>query len=350
MQDYVIQRFDIADASQEDWGKFHRYRRKRSSEVFPGDPVEEDVVYEEWARTSLEETDIKCYAAVLKADPSEMVAWLRMSVFRESSPSYPGNKHLVRVNLAVLKEHRRKGIGLSLLKRVYEFAKEHKKSVIIGSTTDEEGRDLNHKIGGTEALEMRVYRLSLDEVDWKMVERWNREGAERSPDASLEFFESIPDEILEDYCEKYTEVYNQMPLDELDVGDLVYTPELVREYEETCVKSGETWLKAILQEKNGDISGMTDVVYHPSKAPLLTQILTGVDEKYRGHGKGKWVKAAMLLKVREKFPDIGAISTSNATSNTPMISINERLGFKLHLEAYNLQIDTEKLGAFLEGK
>jgi RimJ/RimL family protein N-acetyltransferase len=81
---------------------------------------------------------------------------------------------------------------------------------------------------------------------------------------------------------------------------------------------------------------------------MLTQGLTGVVQNYRGQGKGKWVKAAMLLKIRDEFPDIKVISTGNATSNAPMIAINERLGFNLHHETYNMQIDTDKLGKYLK--
>ncbi len=351
MKDYDIQQFDVTTASKKEWTKFHKYRRKRNSEVFPGDPVEDDMVYEEWEKTSIDEFEINSYAVSMKENPSEIVAWLQLCVFKETSPSYSGNEHMVIVrSMAVLKEYRRRGIGLDLLKLVYDFAAERKKRLVLGGTAEKEGRELNRLLGGTEALEMRINRLSMDKVDWNMVEKWESEGTEKSPDASLMIYSSIPDNILEDYCKKYTEVYNQMPLDELDVGHTVYTPELWRKYEDTSVKTGETWLTAVIREKNGDISGLTDIIYHPSKAPLLKQLLTGVDQKYRGKGKGKWVKAAMLLKVREKFPDIKTISTSTATSNAPMIAINERLGFKLHREIFNIQVDTEKLGQFLKGR
>ena len=215
---------------------------------------------------------------------------------------------------------------------------------------EEDGRELNRILDGTEALEMRNYRLDMDDVDWGMVKQWEKEGAERSPDTSLKFYTSIPDDLLEGYTKKYTEVYNQAPFDDLDIGDQVYTPELFKKYEEVFEKAGETWLSAILQEKNGDFSGLSDVFYIPSKSPMLTQGLTGVDQKYRGQGKGKWVKSAMLLRIREEFPDINLISTGNATSNAPMIAINERLGFKLHHETYNMQIETKKLGKYLKNK
>ncbi|MHA1576783.1 MAG: hypothetical protein ACTSU3_05430, partial [Candidatus Thorarchaeota archaeon] len=231
-----------------------------------------------------------------------------------------------------------------------EFAVENRKHVIIGVVWENGGRAFNRLIGGTEALDMRVNRLNMDEVDWNMVERWEREGAKRSANASLEFFTSIPDERLEAYCKKYTEVLNQAPIDELDTGDTVYTPESWKKTEESVAKVGQTWLTAMVLEKNGDISGLSDVLYTPSKVPLMNQWLTGVDQNYRGQGKGKWVKAAMLLKVRETFPEIKTISTSNATSNASMLHINERLGFRLYKEIFHVQIETDKLGEFLEGR
>lgn len=351
MENYDIKLFDFSSASKEEWTPFHKYRRKRMSEISPDDPIETDAVAEERIKLNLGEVEIKSYVVVMKEDPSDIIAWLQMSSFKESSPSYSGNEHVLRVgSMAVLKDYRRKGIGLALLELVHAFSVENEKRVIIGSTMEEEGRALNRILGGIEALELRDNRLNMDEVDWKMIETWEQEGAKRSTDTSLEFYTSIPEEILEDYCKKYTEVNSQAPLDDLDVGDTIFTPEIWRKYEEAAARVSATWLTAILREKNGDISGISDVLYVPSKAPLLIQQLTGVDQNYRGQGKGKWVKAAMLLKVREEFPDIKSITTGNATSNAPMLSINERMGFKLHREIFNLQIETEKLGKYLEDK
>ncbi|MEE9601209.1 MAG: N-acetyltransferase, partial [Thermoplasmata archaeon] len=62
---------------------------------------------------------------------------------------------------------------------------------------------------------------------------------------------------------------------------------------------------------------------------------------------GKWLKAAMLLRVREKFPQIQVVVTDNATSNAAMLSINERLGFRPHKEGVWAQITLEALEDYL---
>src|SRR5215831_3939024 len=47
-------------------------------------------------------------------------------------------------------------------------------------------------------------------------------------------------------------------------------------------------------------------------------------------GLGKWLKAAMLDHLRRAHPDTIWISTENAGSNAPMLSINRALGYRLH--------------------
>ncbi|MHA2365813.1 MAG: GNAT family N-acetyltransferase, partial [Candidatus Hodarchaeales archaeon] len=77
------------------------------------------------------------------------------------------------------------------------------------------------------------------------------------------------------------------------------------------------------------------------------QDLTGVKQEYRGRGLGKWLKSALLLRIRNEFPKVNIVTTGNATSNAPMLSINERLGFKKYKESVNAQITTEQLKKYL---
>ena len=93
---------------------------------------------------------------------------------------------------------------------------------------------------------------------------------------------------------------------------------------------------------------MTDITYRPERETIVSQNLTGVREKYRGKGLGKWLKAAMLYKIKEEFPKAKIISTGNANSNAPMLAINEKMGFKLHKEGVNGQLKVEDLEKYLK--
>ncbi|MHA1480976.1 MAG: GNAT family N-acetyltransferase [Candidatus Thorarchaeota archaeon] len=345
-----IKPFDPQEATPEEWSAFYQYIRKRVSEARPGDPVEDQETVEEWEKGAADEYEIRSYSVTEKGHPSEVIGWLRMWFVRKESPSIVGNEHILRVNIGILNEHRRQGIGLKLLRNAYDYAIENDKTLVMGNTNEDDGRSFLRVLGAKEALNMRDCRTVLEKIDWSMVDEWEREGSNRSPESTLEIFTRIPDEILEDYCRVYTEVYNQMPFDELEIGQRVFEPTQWRKEEERDVKIGITRFTGIVREKNGEISGLSDVYHTPSLSPLMHQFLTGVHEKYRGTGKGKWLKAAMLHRIKQDFPDIETISTTTATSNAPMLAINERLGFKVHQEMYGVQIETKKIGEYLAKK
>jgi len=79
----------------------------------------------------------------------------------------------------------------------------------------------------------------------------------------------------------------------------------------------------------------------------IYQTLTAVARPWRGRGVAKAVKARMLRLVRDHQPGVTLMTTNNATSNAPMLSINTRLGFERHQERGTYQVGPDALEAFL---
>lgn len=345
--DFEIRLFDIENASDDEWALFYRFTLETMGELFPEQPVSSPDVVRSNMVNNLIFLKVGAFYVVNRDDPSEFVAWLRCSHYREDSASYPGNEEIIWIHLTVHENHRRKGIARMLIKKACEYAANHNKTQFLGNLLNPAARELLRKIGGKEAFASRVSHLIMNDVDWELIAQWVKEGPQRSPDTSLEFHLTIPDSILEEYCTVYTEVSNQAPREELAVGDQIFVPEEWKEREEKVREKGLTWITALVKEQNGEISGFTDVGYDPTTPTMLYQYLTGVQEKFRGRGLGKWLKGAMLLKIRDEFPEVEVVSTENATSNAPMLAINERMGFQLIREAYTYQIDVEKVKKYI---
>ena len=347
--EFELKPFNPTKATQKEWRGYHDYRYKRYPEALPGDPILADNVVEENIRYMLEELDMETQFVYLKDQMNEPVGMVRAAILKESSAAYEENKHLCQVvNLELLTPYRGKGIGRRLLEVVLNFAKEHEKSIIVGQVTEDDGKRFIRKLKAKEALSAVENRLDLTKLDWNMVNEWAEEGPVRSPASKIEFFQDVPEEVIEEYCRVYSEVGNQAPREDLEVGDFIVTPERRRQQEQSRKAGGGVWITAITREPNGDISGLTEVIYMPSKDPLISQDLTGVPEKYRGSGKGKWLKAIMLQEIRSRFPTVTSVVTGNATSNAPMLSINNRLGFKPHKEVILAQMRTEDLESYLK--
>jgi GNAT superfamily N-acetyltransferase len=345
--DVALVPFDPQTASQEEWARYHTFRRLRHEEADPGDPLEGDETVEVWMRRGDPEAEETRVAAFLPGEP-EMIGWLYFSVYRKNAPTYANGAREARIQVQVLEPYRRRGVGRNLLAKASEFARERGKSLLLGGTDEEDGFALVEAIGAEVALRQRESRLSLDQVDWAMVERWTEEGPKRSPDSTLQWLDDrVPDDILEVYCEVLTESLNEAPRERLEIGDTVVTPEVNRQWEERIAESKGRMLGVVSREADGAISGVTDMGYWPDESPMIQQFITGVRPPYRGRGLGKWLKAANLLRVRRELPDVNVVVTGNATTNAAMLSINERLGFQEHKEGIMAQMSLEALEEYL---
>ncbi|MHA1983886.1 MAG: GNAT family N-acetyltransferase, partial [Candidatus Hodarchaeales archaeon] len=203
------------------------------------------------------------------------------------------------------------------------------------------------KIGAEFALINSENRLSLGDVNWQMVENWIKEGKKDNPTTNFEYFRRIPEKIIEKYSRIYTEITQQIPVGELDHKGEVITPKYLRNREEEWKEFGIENLTLISIESDEKISGLTEMSFDPTEEEILTQGLTGVRKNYRERGLGKYLKAALLIEMKNKYPKSKIVSTTNAETNAQMRSINERMGFKFYKERVVAQIETKKLKEFL---
>lgn len=340
--------FDPETASQEEWRRYHAYRRTRHQETDPDDPLIEDATVEALLKRPSPLSDSYRFVVVEDARPERQIGWVEFEVFRPGSPSYEGNKNLAMTEIALLEPHRRRGLGRILLAKLVDLASEHGKTTLMGGSPEADGKGFARAVGAEIALQGLENRLDLGAVDWEMVTSWADAGPTRSPETTLHWYvNQIEASILDVYCKFYTEVFNQQPFGTMALQDVVFTADEFRDREARVVDVHGQWVTAVSQEANGDISGMTEMFYFPDRRHLINQGLTGVGEAYRGRGLGKWLKAAMLLRVRDDFPQVSVVSTGNATTNEAMLSINRRLGFKEHKESENFQIAVDDVKAYL---
>ncbi|MCJ2531966.1 MAG: GNAT family N-acetyltransferase [Candidatus Thermoplasmatota archaeon] len=348
MVDVRIVPFEPEQATQEEWARLHAYRHKRHQEVDPDDPELEDATIEAIMKRPDLHWERQRFAVLDPAKPDAYTGWLAFDVGRPEAPDYEENKHILWTEMEILIPYRRQGIGRRLLREAARVARKREKSLLIGWTQEADGMAFCEAIGAEVGQRARQSRLKLNTVDWNMVALWVAEGPERSPVSTVRWFTNcIDDDFLEEFAQALTEVWNMMPRDNLKIGDEVYTSERIREDEARLAEAGATILTAITQEADGAISGLTQMGYFPDEDWIIDQWMTGVRRSYRGRGLGKWLKAAMLQRVREDMPQVKVVCTGNAFSNAPMLSINARLGFKLYRESIVPQIRTKDLEAYL---
>ena len=240
------------------------------------------------------------------------------------------NEHLFWTEIEVLAGHRRKGIGRWLLAQAVPAAEAARTEILSGWTTS--GIPAGHKFAEwTEAEARQVNReseLDLTKVDWDMVDRWVAEGPDRAPGYVLELVEGVYPESHYDDVIAWWDIMNTAPRDDLDWNDDHLTKERLAEWEaKFAASSTDRWELVARHVESGACVGVSNVWFSPWNPAVINQGDTGVHPEHRGHALGKWLKAAMLQKIRAERPEARVVRTDNAYSNDAMLGINNALGF-----------------------
>jgi GNAT superfamily N-acetyltransferase len=337
---------EFKSAGRDFWGRYHEYRRLRRKESRPDDPVRPDDVEERLLKRD-SPFDTQHRYEVVK--DGRLVSWLSGSTSKPGAPGHESNKHLFWADLYVRPDARRRGIGSSWLPLLVELMDGHGCTVVGLYTEEPSGHAFLRWMGAEAKLSEAENRLRMADVDWTMVDRWISEGPKRSPLTKLERYEGpLPEAMLQDYAPQLSSLLNTMPFENLDYGEIVLTPDHMREYY-ARLEIGDDHLHTILaREPNGAISAITDMSWTPHRPTIIEQRFTGVRPDARGRGLGKWIKATMLKHVHELYPQAQWVTTQNANSNAPMLAINKKLGFKEFRAGTEYQISRDDLAARIQ--
>ncbi|NPD87416.1 MAG: GNAT family N-acetyltransferase [Asgard group archaeon] len=329
-ENYSIEVFNPLEASDEVIKHFFDIIEEWNIEEDPDEPLIPRESYKKFLLDPHPHSQNYRWLVYPKEETNKIVGYGNLIVNLEGHPNYEENKHIGFFSIYVTRNLRRKGLGSKILRVIISKAKElNRLSTFHCGTSIESGYEFLSYYKGTISIESAENRLYISEVKWELMKTWKKAGLEKAKEKGItmeDFFE-CPEEIIGEYMHIYTETMKQQPLGELEWKPK-HTPESRRLDEKRLADKGLEWYTMITKENDKAISGLTEYFYYEDTPHRIEQGLTGVKEEYRGRGLGKWLKAEMLFRIKERFPDVKFISTGNSTENAPMLSINERMGFK----------------------
>jgi GNAT superfamily N-acetyltransferase len=346
MPDELVE-FVAADATPEQWGRWHRLRRRWHDASWHDEPYRPDWL-EEFDLTRPDPFTI--HRRFVRVRGGDLVSALMVDATAPGSPEYETNRHLVYASSFVLPEQRRRRLAAGWLPTLVEAMDGLGATVATMATHEEPGHEFLRWLGAESKYVERQSRLDLRTLDWAQVESWAREGQERSPEARLELYlDRLPEDGLEEITRVSTTLLRTIPMEDLDHGSITYTPEMYHEWTARLDASGAKHHTVLVREPDGRVSALTDMLKYPYEDGHVRQLFTGVDPAARGRGLGKWVKAAMLLQVQEAHPESVYVTTENAGSNAAMLAINRQLGFRPLRDTTSYQIGREAVGSRARG-
>lgn len=340
---YQIESIDIRNLTDEQIREITDFGNVMKAESLPDDPPGKFEVVQASVR------NIPSFAAIFafwaRADDGSLAASAEASYWGKDD-----NLHLLFSEISVHPAHRRRGLGKELLGKLVEVADAENRPWLMGATSDrvQAGAEFCKRVGLEAGQQTHINRLVLGDVDMDMVARWVDEGKANATDFDLEFIDgSYPDADIEAIIEIF-KVMNTAPRDDLNMEDWTTTVEKEREGEKAAIARGSQRKSVFARHRaSGELAGFSELTYQPKMPLTAYQMGTAVHPKFRGAGLGKWMKAVMIQRVREEWPEAVDIRTQNADSNDAMLAINNELGFKPYMAQTFWQGPVEKIKEFL---
>jgi len=334
---------DLPDVSEQKWDDLITILLENSQEANPGDPLVSRQT-KKVELSSIRDWQDKVEFWLAYDTEETLVALFGLAHPKPEHPDYETNKNILWIDLYVRQPYRRQGIATQILPTLIERATHYGATVIQNGTSIKHGWTYAEALGAQKALNERVSRMVMAETDWAMLDRWIDDGKKRNPDVEIIRSERLPpEEDIEAFCDLVTQLDRTVPLEDAEEENYTLTVEELRKSNQRTIDRGNMYVCLYAKDSDGALMGMTGM-FHAADIETISYVgLTGVLEKYQGRGLGKYLKALMSYDLRENFPKVEFVNTDNAESNAPMLSINERMGFKPHKSWIAYKITVEDL-------
>lgn len=263
--------------------------------------------------------------ALARDERGRPIGWISVSLSRWD------NTHLGSVVVTVDPALRRRGIGRELFGIGLARVRDGGRRVVLGHGYDGPAvAGFATAMGMEQVFRMAHRRQDLRTADWAMLEREYAAAQARAKDYELVRVSGATPEELLPAVVTMTAAINDAPIDDLDMEDEVFTPERIRAYEHATLARGHRLYRLVARARDtGELAGHTVVAVDRERPWWGDQHDTSVVRAHRGHRLGVLLKIAMLYWLADEEPQLHTVDTTNATSNSHMIQVNELIGYRV---------------------
>ncbi len=230
------------------------------------------------------------------------------------------NPHLLELEINVLPEHRRRGIGSALHEEALRLAEG--RTTLLGEANEPidgggGARPFAEALGYSAVhrehhlvLDLPASPPTVDAEDGWAVRTW---------------VDTCPADLRESFVRMRNQMEQDVPRGDIDAAPAVFTADRLAQEEARMAKAYTTVVAAA--ERDGVLGGYSKVAL-PHEGDFAWQDDTLVMPDHRGHRLGMRLKAATLARITADHPERRVIHTWTDPRNTAMYRTNERFGFR----------------------
>ncbi|MDA5286050.1 GNAT family N-acetyltransferase [Streptomyces sp. Isolate_45] len=230
--------------------------------------------------------------------------------------------------LTVRPDARRRGVGTALWERVRaELIDGGRTSVSTVADTGGPGQAFLEALGFVNVLPMAWYVQELGED----APTGSTSASQATPDVPgyelLTWAGPVPDAWAPAAAVAHGAM-EDAPSGDGDERFTSWTPERVHAAQRLVLDRGGKMLMVAAVTPAGEIAAYTALVLPDPDGPRALQYDTVVVPAHRGRGLGRAVKLRMRAEAAVRHPELRRIGTTVADENTPMLAVNEALGYR----------------------
>lgn len=249
------------------------------------------------------------------------------------------NPHSTEITLAVHPDHRRRGVGSAIVRKMEERASAGGRRTLNSivdlplSGVGEAGmREFARRHGFESTLTGNLRRLSLpmDKIRLDDLRAVVAEAPDAADYRTHTFEQACPTEYLDDVCNLLRVMSTDEPAGDGERQAEQWDEERIRENDELLVARESRKVTAVAEHvPSGQLVAMTELLFADDAPTQAWQMITVVHPDHRGHRLGLAVKLANVELLAERAPSVRVVQTGNAAVNGPMIAVNEMMGFEV---------------------
>jgi GNAT superfamily N-acetyltransferase len=255
----------------------------------------------------------------------------RLVATGELSTSEWDNTHLAWAGVFVHPDERRRGRGTEMFSFLCEEARRvGRRSIGIDGWDSPVVLGFAAKHGLPKCSSAINRRQYFDEIERDTVEQMYVDAlAAASAYELVRLTGRTPEDMLEPVARMSASI-NDAPTDDLDIEDEVFSADRIHNYENATLARGHRLHRVLARHREtGELAGHTVVAVESDRPTVGHQHDTSVARAHRGHRLGLLLKTDMLRWLVDAEPQLKTVDTWNAESNNFMISVNEKLGYRV---------------------